>query len=211
MVMMWSTSSEGSIWRLSLELQWIHVNTNEKQFSPLQFISYFLPVSVHKSLGCWRSQSTTSGIAFLLLSATPELQFGKGWVWISPWFSDSWLVLLSASGHVLQNHPSITFMTGWLQTRGLWLHLMLLTIANADCFGGSFRPVCSWGRSVLPGVLLQLACDKTDLKLFSFILDSCVGLKHFRTSNIKARERELERIIKCWCSLWECASCPQQN
>lgn len=52
-VMMWSTSSEGGIWRLSLELQWIHVNIDEKQLSSLQFISCYLSVSIHKSPGYW--------------------------------------------------------------------------------------------------------------------------------------------------------------
>lgn len=151
----------------------------------------------------WRSQSTTSGLAFLLLSATPKLHFEKGWIWISPWFSHCWLVLLSATGRALQNHPYITFMSGWLQTRDLWLHLMLLIIANADCFGGSFKPVCSWGRSVLPGTLLQLLHDETVLELFSVIVIVVLVWKCFQMGSLKARQCGLERISNCWCSLWK--------
>lgn len=160
---------------------------------------------------CWRIRSTTSGLAFLFLSATPKLYFETGWIWISPRFSDCWLVLLSSTGYSLQNHPYITFASGWLQTRKLWLHLMLLTIANAGCFDGSFKPVCSWGRSVLPGALLQLLHDETVLELFSVITIVVLVWKCFQTGTLKARECGLERIISCWCSLWKCALCPQQK
>lgn len=69
-------------------------------------------------------------------------------------------------------------MPGWLQTRDLWLRLMLLAIANTDCFGGSFKRICGWGRNVLPGALLQLLRDETAGGLFCRLI-SCVGLEVF--------------------------------
>jgi len=68
---------------------------------------------------------------------------------------------------------SCFFLSVWFQTRDLrlvsGLELMLLTISNAECFGGSFRPVCSCRKGVLPGALLQLLHDETVLELFSVI------------------------------------------
>lgn len=160
---------------------------------------------------CWRIQSTTSDLAFLLLSASPELHFEKGWIWIPPQCSGCWLVLGACSGHTLQNHPYIRFMSGWLQTSDLWLHWMLLTFAVADCCGGSLKPACSWGRSVLPGALLQLLHDKTVLELSYVTVVVVLVWKCFGMYNLKARECGLEEIITCWCSLWKCALWPQQK
>lgn len=166
-----------------------------------------------RAVGAWRcwSHSTASTPPFLLLSATPGLHFEKHWMWISPWFSDCWFVLLSATRCALQSHPHIMFMSAWFQTRDLWLHLMLFTISNGDCFGGSFKPVGSWGRNILPGAVLQLLHDETALERLSVIMIVVLVWKCFRMGNLKARECGLERIINCWYSLWKCASCPQQK
>lgn len=159
---------------------------------------------------CWRSQSTASGPSFLFF-ATPELRFEQGWIWISPWFSGCWLILLSATRHALQSHPYLMFVSGWFQTRDLWLHLLVLTISNADCFSGSFKPVCNRVRNVLPGALLQLPHDETVLELFSVIMIGVLVWKYFWAGKLKAREYVLERIISCWCSLSKCGSCLQEK
>lgn len=85
-------------------------------------------------------------------------------------------------------------MSGWFQTRGLWLHLLVLT---ADCFRGSFRPVCNRVRNVLPGALLQLLHIETVLELFSVIMIGVLVWKYFWAGKLKAREYVLERIIIC--------------
>lgn len=176
-------------------------------------VTCLCPAVGHQAVGawcCWRIPSTTSGLAFVLLSASPELLFDKGWIWIPPQCSGCWLVLLGAAGHALQSHPYLPFMSAWLQIGDLWLHWMLLTIAVAGCCGGSLKPACSWARSVLPGALPQLLHDKALLELSYVIVVVVLVWKCFGMHSLKARECLLEGIITCWCSSWKCALWPQQ-
>lgn len=135
---------------------------------------------------CWWSQSTASGPSFLLFVATPELHFEQGWIWISPWFSGFWLVLLSATGHALQSHPYITFVSGWFQTPETCGYICWF-FSNTDCFGGSFKPVCNRVRNVLPGALLQLLHDETVLELFSVIMIVVLVWKCFQVGKLKGQ------------------------
>lgn len=106
----------------------------ESSSSPCTWLALIClyPAAGHQAVGawcCWRIQSTTSDLAFLLLSASPELHFEKGWIWIPLQCSGCWLVL-GAARHALQNHPYVLFMSGWLQTSDLWLQWMIIDISQ---------------------------------------------------------------------------------
>lgn len=175
-------------------------------------VTCLCPAISHQAVGawcCWRIQSTTFGLAFLLLCITraplwERLDLNSS---SSVQVVDFFWVQLTCSAE-----PSLPpIHVRLVQTSDLRLHWMLLTIAAADCCGGSLKPACSWGRSVLPGALVQLLHDKTVLEIFNVIVVVVLVWKCFGMHNLKARECGLEEIITCSCSLWKCALWPQQK
>lgn len=102
-------------------------------------VTCLCPGAGHQAVGawcCWGIQSTTSGLAFVLLSASPELLFERGWIWIPPQCSGCWLVLLGAAVHALQSHPYLLFMSGWFRpvtcdyTGCFWPLLLLIAVVG---------------------------------------------------------------------------------
>jgi len=164
--MMWSSCSDSNILGLSLEQQWIPVN-NDRVHS-LQLSACYPRQAMSHSAFLPATMEVSPQLLILHFRSSLQLPF-EGWgMWISPPFSDCWLVILNAYGCILQSPPpSHSFVADCRSD--LSLHLTFWPFLMLIGFGESFQPVsrrssssfqehfsCCWVMTLLQNCFLSL-------------------------------------------------------
>lgn len=187
--MMWSSCSDGNILGLSLEQQWIPVN-NDRVHS-LQLSACYPRQAMSHSAFLPATMEVSPQLLILHFRSSLQLPF-EGWgMWISPPFSDCWLVILNAYGCILQSPP---FIFSWLQVRPVTT-LDILAISNADWFWWVIPTCLQEVLHLISGAFFLLLSDDIAPELFSVIMVIVLVWERFQMGNLKPIECGLERII----------------